>query len=391
MTKNVLSREITEVLILSKTMIDRIRAQTPTSPDRASCAFNILLAHDAAELALASIASHLNKLPKGAKPALMDYFESLKSLHPDEDVPGKPYFSQLNTVRINIEHKGILFDVRQWVSVGTTVYGYMSEWYLRYLGLSLDELDDSVLLEDKDIKSNYDEARHLFSTGAYREVMEKLTLALRIVFDKHPALGDFSVGVPSAMYAIKLAAFGVDSNNFLSLQQFLPTVIRKNNSTWEPRWDQKKYGHPGNWREDNAQFCLATFLDVAIKTQSAPWTPSPVEFDLLYQHKIEAIKDEVTIWQFSSESENLSGLGLVTPIQERPAVTTLKKGEFLVGKVSRADEGTARRIESLLRGEPFTPSDYAITWVPPDQKRLVSGYVAVENVKITCVPRDSKL
>lgn len=48
---------------------------------------------------------------------------------------------------------------------------------------------------------------------------------------------------------------------------------------------------------DAAEFCIRTFLNVALRIQDAELTPSPTEFYLLYRHKITALKDGVEIWQ----------------------------------------------------------------------------------------------
>jgi hypothetical protein len=83
-----LAPEVIELLLISKSLLDRIKAQAPPAPDRHSIAMNVLLAHDAAELALGGIANQCGKLPPGNRHFLMDYFASLKTLHSKSEVPG---------------------------------------------------------------------------------------------------------------------------------------------------------------------------------------------------------------------------------------------------------------------------------------------------------------
>ena len=82
-----------ERLLVSKSLLGKIRFQPAAEPDHVSLASQLLAAHDAAELALAAISDQLNKLPPKDKHYLMDYFEPLKELHPGREVFAKEYFS----------------------------------------------------------------------------------------------------------------------------------------------------------------------------------------------------------------------------------------------------------------------------------------------------------
>jgi len=105
--------EVTEILLIAKSILDRLKSETPASPDRHSIVVNILLAHDAAELALSAVAQQCGKLPSGKYHYLMDYFAPLKTLHQDKEVPGRGYFDQLNRARQNLKHVGVFPDTQQ--------------------------------------------------------------------------------------------------------------------------------------------------------------------------------------------------------------------------------------------------------------------------------------
>ena len=210
--------------------------------------------------------------------------------------------------------------------------------------------------------------------------MEKLAIALHAVFMKNPALRQLSVGIPSAEHAIKLAAFGVHANDFLTLQQFLPKVILTLQGPPEIQWDQEQYGHPGNWDKDAARFCLETFLDVAIKLQSANWIPSPIHFSLLYEHKIEVLGDDVGIWSLPEDKPytfNLKG-----EIINRKLITTLSKGTLLRGWV-RLEKDTS--LSGLFQEKDPKKEEVFIAAKIPQE---IFGYLPKAHVKITCVPRD---
>lgn len=370
------SKEAADLLLLSKSMLDKIRFQVGASTDRYSLAVQILTAHDASELALSAVAYHTRKLPGKTQIFLMDYFEPLKSLHPEREVDGKEYFSQLNRVRNNLKHHGLFPDPGQWAHVGERVYSYISEWCSQYLGFPIEELDQSILLEDEEVKALYDEAKELLIKGEYKLVLEKLAHVLKQVFDNNTAVRGLAVGIAHAEDAIKLTGFGVDANDFLTLQQFLPKMVLSRDG-WNLKWEQEKYGHPGNWHEEAANFCLESFLDIALKIQRTPWIPGPIHFAVLYEQRIEVLKDKTEVWNLPTGQE--TSLTLSGNVIQRTFITTLSKGDVLRGSVSMEKEDLFR---SLTRKTPIKKELFIITGPP---QKLV-GYIAKDDVRVTCVP-----
>ena len=170
---------------------------------------------------------HLNRLPDSPQTYLMQYFPAIRKEHPTEAVVGREYFSQLNRVRTDIKHHGIFPDPNQWYRVGERTFDYVSKWCQQYLGLSLDELDESALIGNKEVKEFYDKAIEAFQQEHYKESLEYLAYAAETLFRSNQALRNLSVGNPRAEDAIKLAAFGVHANDYLALQEFLPSFRYK--------------------------------------------------------------------------------------------------------------------------------------------------------------------
>ena len=74
-----LKPEVLDRLLLSKSFLEKIRFQPVAVHDRHTLAANIIAAHDAAELAIASVCDQLGCLPQKGASFLMDYFESYKA------------------------------------------------------------------------------------------------------------------------------------------------------------------------------------------------------------------------------------------------------------------------------------------------------------------------
>lgn len=367
-----LSHDVVDRLLLAKDLLGKIRFSSAADPDRLTLATYILTAHDAAELALAAIAQHLGKLPGTGESFLMKYFPKIRETHPTEDVPGRGYFAQLNQVRIDIKHLGIFPDPKQWFRVGETTYGYVTSWCEKYLGIALEDLDESSLISDPVVKQYLDAARTTFSREDYRGVLENLGLAMETLFQSNQALRNLTVGSASAEDAIKLSAFGVHANDFLALQEFLPRVY-SGEDTLKISWKQDNFGHPANWKKYAAEFCLKTFLSVALRIQNAEWIPGAIDFNVVYEYKITALMDGVDIVQDQRKD-------WLSPT-DRVVVRTLQKGQSIRCYVGPKENGlTSLRL--CKEGKPV------LSILDIDKK--IFGEVDAEKVRVTCIPRDTE-
>ncbi len=367
-----LGPDVVDRLLVAKGLLARIRFLPIARPDRISLARHILTAHDAAELSLAAISRHLGRLPQSPQTYLMEYFPAIQGANPGQAIPGRDYFSQLNRVRADIKHHGIFPDPQQWYRVGERTWTYVSMWCQDYLGLSLEDLDESALIADPEVKHHYGAATEAFRRESYRETLEHLGVATGTLFRSSRALRNLAVGVPRAEDAIKLAAFGVHANDYLALQEFLPQLFLGTDQNLVIKWEQEKYGHPANWTRHAAEFSLRTFVNVALRIQDAEWIPGAVDFAVVYEHKITALVDGVEIVVEQRR-------GLLDP-PERVVVRTLRKGDTLRGHVTRKKEDGL--VAGLLGGE-----RKPVLSILNFHERLW-GEVEAEKVRVTCVPRD---
>jgi hypothetical protein len=388
-----MKQEVIDRLLLSKSLLDRIRFQPAAVHDRHSLATNIITAHDAAELAIAAVADELGCSPVNrGKTYLMDYFDPIeKATHSSPH--GRDYLRQLNDVRNLLKHQGLYPDAKQWARVAETVYQHVTKWCSDYLNTPFSELDESALLSEPEVKKTYDAARRAFASRDYKGALEKIAVALSAVFDKNAALRGLTVGNPSSDDAIRLSGFGVHANDFLALQQFLPHVSTSGEKKGIPEWKQSQFGHPGNWREHAVGFCLRTFVDVAINIQDARWIPGAYQRFMLYEQEIEALKDNVEIWtdvRKDSKGEVLSGLDLFSPgVIDREVLHTLNRGEKLRASVNIATERSGNSAQdSFFGGGVKTGKVLSVMVLSAEPKLRLYGNVLATDVRVTCVPRD---
>lgn len=380
-----LKPEVLDRLLLSKSFLEKIRFQPVAVHDRHTLAANIIASHDAAELAIASICDQLGCLPQKGVSYLMDYFASYREIR-GNDPHAKEYFRNLNTARNSLKHQGLFPDAKQWSRVGEAVFQHITKWCWDDLTVSFSELDESALLLNADVKRLYDEASQSEVQGDFKGTLEKLALALSIVFKENSALRGFEAGTATTEDAIRVVGFGIHGNDFLALQQFLPRVSRWGADAKTPRWKQSSFGHPGNWREDSAEFCLRTFVDVAVKLQGAQWIPGPISRDILYEQQIEALKDGVEFWRDVSDGTGANSYAALLGKTKRETKQLLRKGEKLRATVARAnvsDVFYAAAAGALGGG---AQNENTLSVMPSGTYE--SWKVLASDVKVVCVPSE---
>jgi hypothetical protein len=385
-----LKTEVLDRLLLSKSFLEKIRFQPVPLHDRYTLAANIIAAHDAAELALAGICDQLGCLPQQGVSYLMHYFESLKQAR-NAEVSAREYFRNLNEVRNSLKHKGLFPDARQWSGVGEKSFQHISKWCEDYLQESFTELDQSALLSDPEVQRLYDKANQSANGGDCKATLEILAVALSRVFDESSAFRGLEAGRSNAEDAIRVVSFGIHGNDFLALQQLLPYVSRWGADANIPKWEQSKYGHPGNWSVMNADFCLRTFIDVAIKLQGAQWIPGPLPRSSLYDQQIETLKDNVEFWRdvpvdpvrpLDSMLGAFAGLGGLGGHMRRETKQLLpRKGEKL-----RAMVNMHKTAFGLIGGG--KKNENFLNVMLPDT--FESWNVRAADVKVTCVPKEDE-
>ena len=387
-----LKPEVIDRLLLSKAFLERIRYQPVEAKDRHTLAANIIASHDAAELAIAAICDELGCLPKNmSKSYLMDYFDPLEKAQ-KKSAHGREYFRQLNGVRNLLKHQGLYPDAKQWSRVGEIVFQHVNKWCWDFLTTSFADLDESALLAEVNVKHLYDESKEIAASGNFKGALEKIALALSLVFSGNAALRGLEAGHPSSDDAIRLAGFGVHANDFLALQQFLPYVSSWGDKKGVPQWKQSMFGHPGNWTERNVDFCLKTFVDVAVKIQGAQYVPKAWERIMLYDQQIEALKDGVIIWnevKRDSKGRLLTGFEAFAPGEvQKETVRTLKLGETLQVVASIATESSGSSMQDALMGG-GVKNPKVLTVMKLEKDAFLMGKVFAEEVKVTCVPKEA--
>ncbi|MBI3996462.1 MAG: hypothetical protein HY352_02260 [Candidatus Omnitrophica bacterium] len=388
--------DVVQRLLICKSFLGEIRfVQTKNAHEVAR---HVLVAHTAAELALSAIVDHLGYTPNMPKKpphnfGIIDYSGTLHN-EAKVDLPPSAFIQRLNLQRVAIKHQGQLPNVDEWATVGRDTFDHISNACKAHLGRTLVDIDDSALLEDEQIATLIAEAKQADRDRRHKEALELLARALfyLIKTSDNPSIRGIPVGVGRATDATALMPFGVDANSFLCLQDFLPRITEEPSGQLSVNWQQDPYGHPGNWTEQTVAYCLKSLVELAVRVQSAPWTPLAINFWLLYEFKVTALEDDVKIT--SGAGEGFSFLGRLaegqsistSPDASIKTLKTLKKGEFVVGQIWKSKKNDAL-LSALMRKQHKDEVETVTFYSRADDR--ISGEIDITKVVITCVPRQT--
>jgi PilZ domain len=120
-------------LLLSKDLLTRSEFQgNPGEEER--IAHDIIIADDAAEIALGAICNQLGEPEYQRRTSISDQFAWLQRLaEPRAAIAGMEYFSELHKSRMDLQCRFVVPDLYKWRSVKETTLGFIARWCQDYL------------------------------------------------------------------------------------------------------------------------------------------------------------------------------------------------------------------------------------------------------------------
>jgi PilZ domain len=134
--------KVCDQLILSRRLLAEPDHQDSTASGPLRLLRDLMVAHGAAELALAAICVQLNCVPDKKDPCLPDYFDSLtRAVHLGSTAQGMEYVMELHRVRFDAQLRFRLPDPGRWTRTREETLERIIGWCRQFLGLSLLDLD----------------------------------------------------------------------------------------------------------------------------------------------------------------------------------------------------------------------------------------------------------
>jgi hypothetical protein len=302
----------------------------------------LLLLHDATENALGAIADHLGAGLKGNK-YILDYFELIKKA--DTHKRTLPYMipiRNLNTIRNNIKHQGILPDIKSNAHFPSTVYQLITDICQTYLCLDFDSVSLKNLIRDKGVVNFIKIAEKEIADGSIKESLISLAFAMYyicesstiselsvILFNKKDLQYTEPYGSNQTINLLKNRVDPYLYHRFKNLTPLIGKNVKKDKLTY---WWDKTYGHPANWTDRNAKFCLDFCIDTALKFQREKDEGySIINYQFVFEDIIEPVGEEAVFWNQSKYPPEITLPAIQKPLGPRKKVFVLKKGDSIIG------------------------------------------------------------
>lgn len=339
--------EVLQRLILGKSLLIAGMGACTDQGDRTVFTRGILMLHDAAESVLGAVADHLHVDLK-PKHSLLDYYELVKNADAHHRVlPYKTQMRNLNQIRIDAKHLGVLPDPKTNAYLPRTVRDMCTAVCRVYLDVEFELVSLKSLIRDERVRNYIEHAEEDIASGRFETALVLLAHAMFFICDSHrmsilglrPQGIQQSIEFPnifSTYHTVDLLGHGVDPYLYYRFKNLTPRIGR---STVDGEnlivWWEKDFGHPGNWTERNARFCFNFCVETALKYQREPDEGyTIIDYATLYEDVIEPAGSEAVFF-----NRPASGIAFLPQMAEpRREIFVLKKGVTLTGRAWDSEE-----------------------------------------------------
>lgn len=375
--------EVYNRIILAKTLLRAGTDACENKRDRMTFTKGILLLHDAAEAALGAVADHL-QAPIGGTCFLLEYYSLIKNNDSKRrSVPYKRQMINLNTLRNNAKHQGILPDPIANSHFPTTVSALINDLCETYLELDFSTVSLKSLIKNERVRKLVDSAEKDIKKGEIENALVDLAFAIHYVCEDFPSWlfvpkdNKSSLLLPKTRtieHTVKLLQRGVDPYLYNIFKKLTPKLAMKKKTGEIIHWWAQHYGHSANWTPENAKFCLDFCIDTVLKFQRDEDTRFKlIAYTDVFEDMVEPTGEQAILWNRSLQPPRYGFPPTWSSSAEREATFVLKKGEKIIGFTQDTD--------------PISDEWYVTSKSIPSEHfpegPEVHGYVAKSEVKIT--------
>ncbi len=335
-------KEIFNRIIFAKKLFKDGELSCNIENDQMIFAKGLLLLHDATENALGAIADYIGAKLKD-RTYILDYFSLIKQADKKHStVPYMTSIKKLSTIRNNIKHQGILPDIKSNAHFPSTVYQLITDICQTYLGLDFNSVSLKNLIRDKGVLNFIKIAEKEIAGGSIEESLISLAFAMYyicesstiseisvILFNKKDLQYTEPYGLDQTINLLKNRVDPYLYHRFTNLTPLIGKNVKKGKLTY---WWDKTYGHPANWTDRNAKFCLDFCIDTALKFQREKDEGySIINYQFVFEDTIEPFGEEAVFWNQSKYPPEITLPAIQKPLGPRKKVFVLKKGDSIIG------------------------------------------------------------
>lgn len=285
-------------LVLAKTIFKKGIQFCDIPNDTFNFSNGLIALHDALDNFAGAIASQLN-ISLTQKSYLLDILNAIEGCERKTDASfsliSKNEIIQLNTIRNNIKHQGIVPNTNHAKGLIVPIISFFQEYSRRYFGLEWEIVSLADLIKDSSIKAQVKTAEDFIEQSKYKEALNEMALIKFKVFEesllqieldpkydflKPPSEEDKKLresinifpgqgrGWFSDLYdRADFLEKGIDRNLMRVFENLTAKVGINNNKEWKYILNHSHNWGPPNWTKENALFCYDFLIDAIIKNQ----------------------------------------------------------------------------------------------------------------------------
>ncbi len=339
MNQNILYR-----LVLAKSLFQNAITSCDTEHDVYQFSQGIIGIHDALDNFAGALCSYLNISLNSRRSYLVNMVDEIenfeKQADPNFSLWSKNEIRQINTLRNNIKHQGVMPNITQSKTLITPIQNFFEKSCNRFLGIDWLAVSMADLIQSDEIRNMIKETEKLISQNKFKEALNQLAIVKFEVFDKQSLKYEVDPIWPrdeeerekrKAKYANRKNIFLVDIKNEQAKEsafgnffsdtyekfRFIEKGISKDllerfkdltaevgiNNTQE--WDlilrhSTHYWGKANWTRENALYCYNFLIDAIVKDQRNIYSDQPIKM-IHDKFKVRINKEEIIIKINNSE------------------------------------------------------------------------------------------
>lgn len=284
-------------LVLSKKLFKNAEELCSITNDEFSFSHGLITLHDALDNFLGAIVSHLSISLHGKKDYLLDMFNAVekeeKKHNNNFTLISKTDIKQLNTLRVNIKHQGIIPNIQQSITLLSPIEDFFKKYSKLYFNLEWDTISLADLIENDSIKNGIKSVEGLMEKGKYKDALNKMAIIKFQVFDEGiykirlsptydfitpPSEEDKKLREGNNIFLqknyfsdfykrIDLLEKGINREIMSKFEDLTAQVGINNTKEWKYILKHGlNWGKP-NWTKQNCLFCYNFLVDAIIKNQ----------------------------------------------------------------------------------------------------------------------------
>ncbi len=257
---------------------------------------SILMFHDSVELFLHLSAEFLGLNLRDVK--FMEYFTRINKKLEDQELTQRTSMDKLNRTRVSLKHKGLYPNPDDIEYFRVNAQNFFEENCPTIFGIEFTKITLLNLIQDEEVKKILEKAQNDFDKEYYKESLEKIAIAFRILLENYEeskkvyGKSPFDIGddldfkmhfsrnryidnnstngllktIQQIQEVLKIIIFNLDYRKYLKFRLLTPErVVYAKDVRFSAIWFSKK--DISDFKKEDVEYCITFVIESALKLQ----------------------------------------------------------------------------------------------------------------------------